>query len=199
MSGATDIRDKAMVELRALLKEATRRGLKEADCAALATAGRDSRPSVRTIYVAAIEDAGIVFFANALSGKARQLGENPYAGLCFFWPSLKKQVVFDGEAEMLSETDSDSYWRLRPRSAQLGAWVSDQAQPPQTSGKLKESLARYKKEFSFEQAPRPAHWRAWRVSPYRIEFWDTGWRRLISRIRYQKDATGAWTELKENP
>lgn len=199
MGNASDIPGKALAELRKLLKEAARRGLKETDCAALATAGRDGRPSVRTVYITGVEDDGVVFFANLHSGKGRQLTENPYAGVCFFWPELQKQVVVDGEVGVLSEPDSDTYWRLRPRSAQLGAWASDQAAPPKSRGELKEELVRYKRDYSFEQAPRPTDWRAWRIRPHRIEFWDTGWQRLLNRTLYRKDANGIWIEESKNP
>jgi pyridoxamine 5'-phosphate oxidase len=70
---------------------------------------------------------------------------------------------------------------------------------PVAGDPLKDKLSGLKRELAFEQAPRPEHWRAWRVNPHRIEFWDTGWQRLISRTRYQKDDKGVWTKEMSNP
>jgi pyridoxamine 5'-phosphate oxidase len=191
--------DKAIHELQKLMEEAGRRGLPESNGATLATADRASgRPSVRTVYVLNVDAEGLVIFASTQSGKARQMQDNPQAALCFFWPVLQSQVVVDGEVELLSEADSDAYWRKRSRESQLGAWVMESA----TSGdsrELKDKLAQYKADFSFEQAPRPPHWRAFRIRPRHIEFWKTGWQRLLGRTRYQKQPDGSWREETHGP
>ncbi len=191
--------DKAIQHLQQLIEEAVRRGLPESNSATLATADRASgRPSVRTVYVLNVDVEGLVIFASTQSGKARQMQDNPQAALCFFWPALQSQVVVDGEVELLSEADSDAYWRKRSRESQLGAWVMESAATGD-SRELKDKLAQYKAEFSFEQAPRPQHWRAFRIRPTHIEFWKTGWQRLLGRTGYQKQADGSWREHTHGP
>lgn len=190
MTRTSDPGEKAMNELARLIEEAARRGVPDANSAVLATASRAARPSVRTVFVLAAETGGAVFLANTSSGKGRQLEENPWAALCFYWPALQKQAVLEGAVALLSEEESDRYWRKRPREAQLAAWASNPAQPEQS----KEKLADVKQRFSFEQAPRPAQWRAYRLEPDRIELWDTGWGRLIERMRYRRKPDGAWVE-----
>lgn len=199
MGNTTTVLEKAIADLRALIEEASRRGLPDANAAALATSGKSGRPSVRVVYVQSAETGGVVFFANSRSGKGKQLEENPRAAVCFFWPGMQYQVVLEGDVEMLSEADSTAYWQKCPREAQLGAWASEQTEPLHDRNQLKNQLAQFKKEFDFERAPRPDHWRAYRIHPNRIEFWPSGWHRLRARTKYQKQPDGEWTEQIENP
>jgi pyridoxamine 5'-phosphate oxidase len=191
--------DKAIRELQQLMEEAGRRGLPEPSTATLATADASGRPSARVIYVLSIGRDGLVFFANQRSGKGQQMQSNPRVAVCFFWPTLQSQVIVEGSVELLSETDSDNYWGMRTRESQLGAWVSDQAGAAQGSQALKARLAQAKADFSFEQAPRPPSWRAYLIHPARIEFWKTGWQRVLARTKYQQQPGGEWTEEVENP
>ena len=199
MENMTTQIEKVMAELRTLIDEVLRRGLPDANSAALATTNKSGQPSVRVVYIQSVETSGLVFFANSRSGKGLQLEQNPQAAVCFYWPGLQHQVTLEGDVEMLSDADSSAYWSKRPREAQLGAWASEQAEPVQDKGQRKAQLSKLKKEFSFENAPRPVHWRAYRIHPTRIEFWPSGWGRLRARTLYQKRPDGTWTEQMENP
>ncbi len=188
----------ALERLRQLIDEALARGIEDPHSASLATADSSARPSVRTIYVVAVEEAGLLFFANLKSGKGRQLQENPQAALCFFWPALQEQVLIEGAVVAQSAEASDHYWRRRPREAQLAAWASDQsgaAQSPQAR-----EQARHREQGSgFEPIARHSDWVAFRLQPERIDFWPSGWQRLRERVRYQQDADGRWSKLSLNP
>jgi pyridoxamine 5'-phosphate oxidase len=199
MDNPTGPYDKAILELQQLLTEAGKRGLPEHGAATLATADKAGHPSARVVYVISVEVDGLVIFANLRSGKGQQMQDNPHVAVCFFWPELHSQVVVEGEVDILSEADSDTYWKKRTRESQLGAWVSEQSEAPVSSRELQEKLTQAKAEFSFEQAPRPPHWRAFLVRPARIEFWKTGWHRLLARTKFQKQPGGEWTEERENP
>lgn len=194
-----DLCAKGLSELRALVEEASRRGIADAHSTALATADQNGKPSVRTVYATSFEDHGVVFFVNSQSGKGLQLAANPQAALCFFWPGLQKQVLLDGRVEMLSEADSDIHWKRRSRESQLGARASEQSKPLKDKDRLKTRLGNFKSHFDYRQAPRHEDWRAYILRPDRIEFWDTGWQRLLARTRYERDQRGAWSEFVENP
>lgn len=189
----------ALERLRQLIDEAAKRGIEEAHAAALATADRQGRPSVRTIYVIAVEDDGLLFFANQRSGKGRQLLANPRAALCFFWPQLQQQVTLEGSAELLPEAVAEQYWRRRSREAQLAAWVSDQQPSGASAPSPREQRRQLEQAAGFEPLARHADWCAFRLHPERIEFWPTGWRRMHERLRYQRDAEGHWSTQAVNP
>ena len=199
MNTRTGIYEKAISDLQRLMEEARKRGLSEPDSAAFATSDKSGFPSVRMVYIQSVELRGLLIFINMLSGKGQQIQNNPRASVCFFWPGLQYQVIVDGAVEVLSEADSDLYWRKRPRDSQLGAWASEQSEKLQDKGALKKNLAAYKKLFDYKSADRPTNWRALQIRPQRIEFWKTGWNRLAARTRYQVQPNGEWTEQIENP
>ena len=59
---------------------------------ALATAGRDGRPSVRTVLMKGFDESGFVFYTNYASRKERELEETRRASLLFVWRTVERQV-----------------------------------------------------------------------------------------------------------
>ncbi|UTW06313.1 pyridoxine/pyridoxamine 5'-phosphate oxidase [Pseudomonas benzenivorans] len=195
----TELYPQALERLQRLIDEAAARGVEEPHTAALATADRQARPSVRTVYIVAVDEAGLLFFANRESGKGQQLRDNPQAALCFYWPVLQEQVQVEGSAVAQDDDLSDQYWRKCSRMIQLGAWASDQGQPAKGKPRVHQQARQLEQAAGFEAIPRPASWCAFRVLPERIEFWPTGWQRLRERLRYQKEANGQWVRAVLNP
>lgn len=189
----------ALQQLQQLIDEATARGVPEPHAAALATADASARPSVRTVYIVAVEEPGLLFFVNLRSGKGQQLLENPRAALCFFWRDIQEQVLVEGEVILQPAATSDSYWRRRARDAQLGAWVSRQGTPASAKAQLRQQARQLEQTLGFEPLARSALWHAFRILPERIEFWPSGWQRLRERVRYCKDADGQWSREALNP
>ncbi|QVM07709.1 hypothetical protein D8B26_002401 [Coccidioides posadasii str. Silveira] len=56
-----------------------------------------------------------------------KLEGNRWAALTFNWPSVERQVRVEGLIEMLSREESETYWRVRERGSQIGAWASQQS------------------------------------------------------------------------
>lgn len=189
----------ALHQLQQLIDDATARGVPEPHAAALATADASARPSVRTVYIVAVEEPGLLFFVNLRSGKGQQLLENPRAALCFFWRELQEQVLVEGAVIMQSAETSDSYWRRRERDAQLGAWVSRQGSPAPAKDQLRQQARQLEQTLGFEPLARSALWHAFRILPERIEFWPSGWQRLRERLCYRQDANGQWLREALNP
>ncbi len=137
----------------------------------LATAGRDGRPSARTVLLKHFDERGFVIYTNLQSRKGRQVEGNPQAALLFLWQSLARQVRVEGPVEQVSDADADAYWVTRPRESQLGAWASAQSSPLDSRATYEARLAQYRARFDGEAVPRPAFWSGLRVVPDRIEFW----------------------------
>ncbi len=194
-----DILTQAMDRLVGLVTMAGQ--LTDADtcCATLATATPDGRPSARILFIERIEPEGLVFCVHTQSGKAQQMLANPHVGIGYYWPSLQQQVNIEGEAAMLSESDSDHYWRTRSRESQLGAWASNQPERLEDPAQLRHQLDEARKQFSFVRVPRPDSWRAFRVTPTRLEFWHSNWRRMKGRVRYERNQGGDWQVGEYNP
>lgn len=194
---ATDpVHERAVQALRQAFDEAHQRGETDHNAAALATAGRDGRPSVRTVTIVRLADTGLAFFATRDSGKGRQLAENPRAALCFRWPHIQMQVTVEGAVAPLPDAEADRLWLQQPRDVGLARWAAD---PEAPEGDLRERVAQVRDRFADARVPRPARWQAYELAPDSIDLWPSGWHRLRARHSFGRGADGRWTEAKLGP
>ncbi len=167
--------------------EARAAGIDLYDAMALATAGRDGRPSVRMVMLRGFDRRGFVFFTNYESPKARDLAENPYAALLFYWARLGRQVRISGRVARTSREESEAYFRTRPFESQIAALISPQSRVIPSRRVLEAALEAKRAEFAGREVPLPAHWGGFRVEPDGFEFWEAGPNRLHNRVRYTRE------------
>jgi pyridoxamine 5'-phosphate oxidase len=206
-------------ELAELRQEYTYAGLDEADLAAdpveqfrrwfaawhevavgdpnamvVSTATPDGHPSLRTVLLRALDDAGFVFFSNYDSRKGRELAANPRAALLFPWHPLGRQVIVEGTAAPLDPAASDAYWITRPRGSRLAALASPQSQVIADRSTVEERWAQLDAELADGDIPRPANWGGFRVAHERVEFWQGRERRMHDRLVFHRDpsAPSGW-------
>jgi pyridoxamine 5'-phosphate oxidase len=158
----------------------------------LGTADRTGRPSVRVVLLRHVDSRGFVFYTNYGSRKARDLTENPRAGLDQYWPTLDEQIRVEGSVELIDPAESDAYFFGRPRDSQIGAWASDQSQVLESREILESRYREIEAKFEGVPVPRPPFWGGFRIVPEQIEFWYGRPGRLHERVLYLKKA-GAWT------
>jgi pyridoxamine 5'-phosphate oxidase len=159
---------------------------------ALATAASDGMPSVRMVLCKGFVPPGFVFFSHYTSRKGRELEANPQAALLFHWPPLGRQVRVEGTVKRISPDESDGYFRMRPRDAQLGALASRQSEGLESREKLEERLAEVEAEISGSAVPRPPTWGGYILAPEAWEFWQHRASRLHDRFRYELKPSGDW-------
>jgi pyridoxamine 5'-phosphate oxidase len=157
---------------------------------ALATVGADGRPAVRIVLLRHTDQRGFVFHTNYNSRKGHELAANPFAALCFHWPTLEEQIRVEGTVERLSCDESDAYFHGRPRGSQIGAWASDQSAELPSRETLEERYREIERRFQDRAVPRPPFWGGLRLSPSRMEFWCGRPDRLHDRVVYQRDSDG---------
>jgi pyridoxamine 5'-phosphate oxidase len=147
----------------------------------------NGKPHGRIVLLKGFDERGFTFFTNYQSNKAKEVAENAFASLTFFWGDVERQVRIEGKIEKVSAEESDEYHHSRPRGSQIGAWVSKQSTVITGRQVLEERLYNYEKEFeNAEIIPRPAHWGGYRVIPNSIEFWQGRPNRLHDRILFTK-------------
>ncbi|HHH53215.1 MAG TPA: pyridoxamine 5'-phosphate oxidase [Bacteroidetes bacterium] len=159
---------------------------------ALATSGKDCKPSLRTVLLKFFDESGFVFYTNYSSRKSKQITENPNVSLLFTWLKLERQIIIEGKAVKISKAESFRYFSSRPEGSQLGAWVSPQSSIISSKSILLNKLNEMKQKFKDGKIPLPDFWGGYRVIPERIEFWQGGKNRLHDRFLYEKKETGEW-------
>jgi pyridoxamine 5'-phosphate oxidase len=161
--------------------------------AALATADRSGRPSVRIVLLRAVDVRGFVFYTNYASRKAHEMTANPQAALTQHWPSVEEQIRIEGSVELADPAESDAYFAGRPRESQIGAWASDQSAELPSRGVLEAKFAEIEARYAGQPVPRPPFWGGFRLVPDRIEFWYGRPGRLHDRLLYSRTSGSDWT------
>ena len=172
-------------------------GLKEPTAMTLATASKGGVPSARTVLLKGYDEKGFLFFTNYGSRKGRELSENPFAELLFYWMDLRKQVRISGRVEKISKEESKKYFKTRPLNSQIGAWASRQSEIIPDRKFLEEKYKEYSEKYK-EDVPLPPFWGGFRLIPERFEFWQGRENRLHDRICYLKK-NGEWEIMRLAP
>jgi pyridoxamine 5'-phosphate oxidase len=167
--------------------EAERAQLPEPNAMTLATADASGRPAARVVLLKEIDAAGLVFFTDYRSRKARDLAVNPRAAMTFLWKELDRQVRVSGTVAQVSREESAAYFRTRPRGSRLGAWASEQSAVLADRAALEREVARLDAQFPGDDVPLPPHWGGYRVVPDEFEFWQGRESRLHDRFRYVRE------------
>ncbi len=194
------VQDDPIPQFERWLEEALRAEVPEPNAMTLSTATANGIPSARIVLLKGLDKGGFLFYTNYQSQKGRELSENPHAALTFLWHELQRQVRVEGRVERLSPEASTEYFQSRPKSSQIGAWVSPQSQPIESREVLeKREQELWEKYEDAEQLPRPEHWGGFRVVPQRIEFWQGRPSRLHDRIFFERDTSGEWRKSRLAP
>lgn len=178
--------------------EAVRAGAPFADAMTLATATPDARPAARIVLYKGLVDGKVSFVTNFESRKGQELAQNPRAALVFFWPSLDRQVRFEGRVERAPEAIADRYFAARDRDSQLGAWASRQSQPLASRAELEAAVESAKARFAGASVARPPHWGMYLVEPEYVELWVGAQHRLHDRFAYRRAGDG-WSVERLSP
>jgi len=179
--------------------DAVKAGIAMPEAMTLATSTTEGKPSARLVLLKQVNDEGFVFFTNYTSVKARDLDENPFAALVFYWPLLERQVRVEGTVTRTSSAESDEYFQTRPRDSQIGAIASPQSQRIESREALEQRFRELTERYRERPVKRPDHWGGYRLEPARIEFWKARPGRLHDRILYERQADGTWTIARLAP
>jgi pyridoxamine 5'-phosphate oxidase len=187
-----------MAQFAAWFADAVARAVPEPDAMCLATASADGVPASRMVLLKGWDERGFVFCTNYGSRKGAHLAANPRAALTFRWAALERQVCVTGRARRTTAGESDAWWALRPRGAQLGALASAQSTVIPSREWLESRVASLAAEYDGREVPRPRHWGGIRVLPDTVEFWQGRPNRLHDRLRYVRRGRG-WRVERLSP
>jgi pyridoxamine 5'-phosphate oxidase len=180
------------------MEQAVAANIPEPNAMALATADAEGRVSARMVLLKEFDSRGLVFYTNHSSAKARQMAENPYAALVFYWTELERQIRIEGAVEEVEREQAEAYFRTRPRGSQIGAHASPQSSIIPDRGWLERRVAGLTAEFDGQDVPLPDTWGGYRLKPVLFEFWQGRPSRLHDRLQYRLSA-GIWLIERLSP
>jgi pyridoxamine 5'-phosphate oxidase len=165
----------------------------------LATADAQGRPSARTVLLKGVDQRGFIFFTNYQSRKAQELEANPRAALVFYWADLERQVCIAGDVTRLPASESEDYYKTRPRGSKIAAWASNQSEKVHDRAALEQKWRLIEKQYPGEEVPKPPFWGGYVLKPLRLEFWQGRPNRLHDRFQYTRLPDNRWQLERLSP
>lgn len=180
--------DDPIAGFKTWLKEAAELpSIVEANAMVLSTLSSEDLLTSRTVLLKDVSDEGFTFFTNYTSRKANAMEVNPQVSLLFPWYPMERQVIIQGVTEKVSREESESYFKTRPWSSQIGAWASTQSAPLANREEIESRFKGAAEKWpEGTEVPTPPHWGGYLVRPFSIEFWQGRRSRLHDRIRFEK-------------
>ena len=161
----------------------------ESTAMTLSTTNKDGKPSSRVVLLKGYDEDGFVFYTNYESRKGREIEENPYGSLNFYWPSQERQVRINGKLRKVSHSRSEKYFHSRPLRSQIAALASNQSGVIENRDALKKKFNELEKEFEGKDVPLPENWGGYRLEHRSVEFWQGRRDRMHDRFVYTKNGT----------
>jgi pyridoxamine 5'-phosphate oxidase len=152
----------------------------------LATVDKNNRPHSRIVLLKEVQNNGFVFFTNYQSNKGKEIFDNKFVALNFFWAELERQVRIEGSVEKIPQFNSMEYFYSRPALSQIGAVASPQSQKIESRLFLEQKFQLLQKEYENKTIIKPFNWGGYKVVPTYFEFWQGRKSRLHDRIVYEK-------------
>ncbi len=174
------------------LAEARKSEPNDGNAMSLATVDETGAPDVRVVLLKGVSEAGLTFFTNFNSVKAKHLLANPKAALGFHWKSLRRQIRIRGTVSQVPDSEADAYFASRAAQSRISAIASDQSAPMPDRSVFEQRIAELSSIYGDDDdIPRPDHWGGFRLAPTEFEFWQDQAFRMHDRLKLTlKD--GGW-------
>lgn len=170
--------------------------VKDPTACVLSTVTEDIKPSSRIVLLKEYSKKGFTFFSNFNSRKGRDLAQNNFASLLFYWQEFDRQIRIEGSVCKCSDDTSNKYFEERPIESRIAAIVSKQSEKIVSRENLEADFKTFMDEN--RKIERPDFWGGYLLKPTKFEFWQGRENRLHDRIVYEL-IDGKWTIYRLAP
>ena len=181
------------------IEEAIEKNVPEANAMTLATVNKEATPSVRIVLLKDFDEKGFTFYTNYNSQKGKEITENPFGALLFFWPQLHQQIRIEGVITRIDPAVSANYFNERPRESKVSAWVSPQSSIVENREMLELKYKEFEQQHINKEIPYPGFWGGYCLKPNKFEFWQGHQHRLHDRVLYSINSKNNWDIVQLAP
>lgn len=171
-------------KIKSWLEEEKQLGSGEAGSVVLATASASGEVHSRIVAIREITEAGVLFFTQKRSQKAKDLSENSSASMTLWLPLRQREVVLDGVVEPLSQSENEHYWETLPRERQLRFLTYKSGARIDSLAALQADYEVLEKKFQDKKIPMGESYCGYRLVPKRIYFYTLGQGTFSEVIQY---------------
>lgn len=127
------------------------------------------------------------FVSNFQSHKAKQITQNNFVAMNFYWRNWQRQIRIEGRVYQLDSLISDKMFLARSQESRLASILSQQSSPLESYEELLkrfEQVSLDPKAHGINIEKRPENWGAYGIVPDRIIFFEYGPHRLNKRVEF---------------
>ena len=177
------------------LRDAVDSGITEPHAMTLSTTDPSGRPSARVLILKNLDGGLWQFASGSGSRKGKELADNPWAALTFYWPVLGRQVRVRGAVTVANAEDSARDYLNRSPSARAAAKLSRQSDVLGSREERDLAVAEATEEILRDPNFVAPEWTVYGVRADEVEFWQGDKQRNHTRLRYTSTGDGWSTDL----
>lgn len=164
-------------------------GVKLVNSATLSTSSRSGRTSSRIVGVKGFDRCGFKIATNCNSLKAKNMEENCFASLLYYWEPLGRMVRIDGRVVKSPDDEMDRIWKGFSRDAQYLHTASHQDEVITSSEEVLTRIKELKQKYGeWKPIPTNPEWVAYCLIPEVWEFYQVG--EFIDRVVFRLTRPG---------
>lgn len=167
------IMDNPFKSLTHWLNEERNAGAPNPQQAILTTVASNAIPHSRVVAIREIKNEELLFFTQKGTRKVSELTANPAATLVFWFELFQREVIIEGNAVPISESENNFYWQQYPREAQIRfcSYAPTSTQIINDKNILESKKKLIEQEYATQPLPISPYYCGFRLKPSRIIFY----------------------------
>ena len=160
----------------------------------------NGHPHGRVVAIREIQPEGFIFFTQKGTRKVEEMTACPNVSLTFWQERLAREVIIEGTAEFLSQSENERYWNTYPKWAQIRfhSYAATSGQPIVDKQVLEDKKKQIEACYNEQTLPMNEHYCGVYVRPKRLVFYAYRLDELSDVCEYVYKA-GSWVKSLLSP